>query len=107
MHFQCQNLLILLHLSESFDVPTGCRLQEFLGQNSQSAPTRVFQECGIHPAPHLPAPEMKIVRDVGTSDLTWSRLPPILHLEFLHFSHANVDVSISVLYSLLERLAVI
>ena len=35
MHFQCQNFLILSHLSESFDVPAGCLCSDifyFFGQ---------------------------------------------------------------------------
>ena len=45
------------------------RLREFLVKNSLSALTQVFEEC-------VPtqSPEKKIVRDVGTLDLSWSRV---------------------------------
>ena len=46
------------------------RLQEFCAENSLSAPTQVFAECFVQ------YPELKIVREVGTSGLTWSRIPP-------------------------------
>ena len=40
-----------------------------------SASTQVFKECGVQVS-RVPPPKMKIVREVGTSALTWFRVPP-------------------------------
>ena len=42
-------------------------LETFVFKNSLSAPTQVFEECSVQ---STPPPEMKIVREVGTLDLS-------------------------------------
>ena len=44
------------------------RLLEFLVQNSLSAPTQVFEECGVQSTPHLPTP-MKTWPDWGLGQI--------------------------------------
>ena len=48
--------------------------ENYCVQNSLSTPTKIFEECGIQSI--SPSPQMKIVRNVGTLGLTWSRVLP-------------------------------
>ena len=50
------------------------RLGKFYVQNFLSAPTEVFEKCGVQ---STPLPEIKIVREVKNLGLNWSRVPPL------------------------------
>ena len=54
---------------------TTFQLPELCAQNSLNVHIQVFEECGIQ----IPPPKKKIVREVRTLGLSWSRVPPYPH----------------------------
>ena len=88
-----KNFILVTHFSlHTLRCTTIFQLPEFLVQNSLSAPTQVFQECGVQStslailrdfgfelfqSSPLPRPLMKTWPDWGTLDLSWSGVSPL------------------------------